>query len=360
LVLLFSACSFVAWQSAKERRCRILSLPMLAITLAAAISVHYNAVLIVIPILIGEAAYSVRRRSVDWGVLIAVGAAGLPLLFLLPHIRAIQVYSKSYWSVINFATLADIYFTLFSKFIVLTVVGCAAFGFWASLSRKRLSGMHAEFDTLPLHELAAAGGYLLLPVACFVLSFYTRALHYRYVIAAVIGLSLFVPFILWMFRSTLSVATGILCVLLVLNLLRTTLSRVRTPDEDSWGTFARYSELFNPATRDIYQSKQPLVVSDGPFMVIAKYGSADLRGRSFYLLNRAHRTNSEIVFRGLRKAVQGPLNLVELSEFERAHRSFLMYDPESWLLDQLLAEGNIVTILANWPHGLLYEVTVRP
>jgi hypothetical protein len=226
--------------------------------------------------------------------------------FYSPHIRAIQVYSKSYWSVIDFATLADIYFTLFSKFIVLTVVGCAAFGFWASLSRKRLSGMHAEFDTLPLHELAAAGGYLLLPVACFVLSFYTRALHYRYVIAAVIGLSLFVPFSLWMFRSTLSVATGILCVLLVLNLLRTTLSRVRTPDEDSWGTFARYSELFNPATRDIYQSKQPLVVSDGPFMVIAKYGGADLRGRSFYLVNRARRTNSEIVFRDCGKQYRVP------------------------------------------------------
>jgi hypothetical protein len=359
LVLLFSACSFVAWQSAKERRCRILSVPMLAITLAAAISVHYNAVLIVIPILIGEAACSVRRRSIDWGVLIAICASGLPLLFLLPHIRAIHVYSKSYWSLINLGTLADIYFTLFSKFIVLTAVGCAAFGLWASLSRKRLSGMHAEFDTLPLHELAAAGGYLLLPLACFVLSFYTRALHYRYVIATLIGLSLFVPFILWMFRSILSVATGVLCVLLVLNLLRTTLSRVRTPDEDSWGTFASYSELFNPATRDIYQSKQPLVVSDGPFLVIAKYGSADLRGRSFYLLDSARRTNSEIVFRGLRNAVQGPLNLAELSEFERAHRSFLMYNPDSWLLDQLLAEGNFVAILANWPHGRLYEVTVR-
>jgi hypothetical protein len=36
-----------------------------------------------------------------------------------------------------------------------------------------------------------------------------------------------------------------------------------------------------------------------------------------------------------------------------------MYNPDSWLLDQLLAEGNFVAILANWPHGRLYEVTVR-
>jgi hypothetical protein len=289
----------------------------------------------------------------------AICASGLPLLFLLPHIHAIHVYSQSYWSLISFGTLSDIYFTLFYKLIVLAMLGCAAFGFWASLDRKQLRGSTAEFGTLPLHELAAAGGYLLLPLACFALSFYTKALHYRYVIATVIGVSLFVPFILWTFRSIFSAAAGVLCALLVLNLLYTTLLRVRSADEDTWGTFASCSELFNPATKEIYQSTQALVVSDGPFLVIAKYGNANLRGKSFYLLNRVRRTNAETVFRGLRSAVQGPFNLAELSEFERAHRSFLMYKPDLWLLDQLVAEGNRVAILANWPHGFLYEVTVR-
>jgi hypothetical protein len=202
---------------------------------------------------------------------------------------------------------------------------------------------------------------MLLPLACFILSIYTKALHYRYVIAMVIGVSLVIPFILWIFRSILSRAAVVLCALLVLNLLVTTVSRVRTPDENSWGTFASYDELFNPKTaRPIYQSKQALVVGDGPFLVIAKYGNSNLRERSFYLVSRAHQSyNSEIVFRGLRNAVQGPLNLAEVNEFTRAHRSFLMYNPDSWLLDHLLAEGALVTIVTNWPHGPLYEVTVR-
>ena len=361
LVLFFAASSFVVWQTAKEQRYRILCVPMLAITLAAAVSVHYNALLLVIPILIGEVAYSARSRKIDWPVLIAICASALPLVVLLPHIRAIHGYSKSYWSVISLGTLLEIYLILCSRFIVWAILGCTAFGLWVSLSRAWLKDLRAECDELPLHEFAAAGGYFLLPLACFVLSIYTRALHYRYVIATVIGVAIFIPFILWIFRSLLSTATVVLCVLLVLNLLARTVSRVRAPDEDSWGTLAAYPELFNPQSKLIYQSKQPVVLGDGPFLVAAKYGNRELRERSFYLVSSEHESNnSPILFAGLRKAVHGPFNVVEVNDFQRTNRSFLMYNPEEWLLTYLLAEGSRVTILEKWSGGFLYEVTLAP
>ena len=359
LVLLFSACSFVAWQFAKEGRKRILSVPAVAVTLAAAISVHYNALLIVIPIVIGELVYTVRNRYIDWAIVIAVCASALPILFLLPHIQAIHVYSKSYWSQTNFSTLSSIYYSLSPQFVVLAILGCAAISVWIGLSVKQHHTIIAAFGGLPAHELAAAGSYLILPVACFVLSFYTKALHYRYVIATVIGFSLSIPFILWIFRSIFSRVARVLPVLLVMNLLHISLSRIRRPDEDSWGTFASYAELFDPATRNIYQSTQALVLGDGPFLEIAKYGTVDLRERSFYVLDKAHPTNSSIVFRGLRNGIKGPFHLTELTEFKRAHRSFLMYNPEPWLLERLLAEDNAIIIRANLPHGFLYEVAIR-
>lgn len=356
LVLLFSACSFLAWQFAKEGRARIVSVPAVGVALAAAISVHYNAILVVLPILIGEFAFVVRKRRIDWAVLIALCASGLPLLFLLPHIRAIHVYSQNYWSHSTFTALSDIYFVLSAKFLVLAMLACAAFGFWASLSRKRLRGINAEFSALPPHELAAAAAYLLLPLACFILSFYTKALHYRYVISTVVGLSLFVPYVLWLFRSLLSKAAGLLCALLVLNLLYTCLSRVRTPDEDVWGTFAGYAELFNPNTKDIYGSQQALVLGDGPFLVVAKYGDRNLRDRSFYLTSKAHWTNSSVVFHGLEHIVHGPFHLADVKQFKQTHPSFLMYNPDDWLLNELLAEGDHLDLVANLPHGFLYQV----
>lgn len=360
MVLFFSVCSFLAWQFAKEERMRVVSVPAIAIALGAAISVHYNAVLIVIPILIGELAWTVRRRAIDAPVLIAICASGTPILFLLPHIHAISAYSKNNWSHSTFSALTEIYFALFAKFLVLIMFAGAVFGFWSSISRERLRGIHAEFGALPPHEIAAAGGYLILPFALFVLSLYTKALHYRYVIATVIGLALFVPFVLWMFRSLLSKAAAFFCALLVLNLLYTGLSRVRSPDEATWGTFESYSELFSPATKEIYRSNQALVLGDGPFLLVTKYGDAGLRERSFYPLSKLHQTNtSPFIFAGLQKVVHGPFHLPNVTEFEQTHRSFLMYAPDLWVLDQLFAEGDQVRILADLPHGFLYEVTIK-
>lgn len=361
MVLLFSACSFLAWQFAKDQRMRFLSVPAIAIALAAAIYVHYNALLVVIPILVGELAFTLQKRKIDFPVLIALCCSGIPLVFSLPHIHAIHAYSKNYWSHITFATLFDIYFALATKFIVIAILACAAFAFWASFPRSRLRAINVELGNLPGYELAAAGGYLLLPLAGFFLAFYTKALHYRYVIAAVIGFSLFVPFALWMFRSLAVKVAGLLCVVLVLNLLYSTLSRMRAPDEESWGTYAFYAELFNPSTSKLHDPAQPLLLGDGPFLVAAKYGSLALRERCFYPLSAVHQSNnSPKVFRGLATAVPEPFHLVDFERFKRTHPAFLMYDPEHWVLHQVITEGDRVELIANFPNATLYQVTVKP
>ena len=361
LVLLFSVCSFIAWQFAKEGRLRVLSLPAITLAIASGICVHYNAVLLVVPLLIGEISYTLRQRRIDTGVLISLCASGFPLLFLLPHIRAIHAYSKANWAHTNFNTLAEIYFALSAKFLVLAMIGCAGFGLWIGLSPARVRDRGIEDPrTIPPHEFAAAGGYLILPLMCFALSFYTKALHYRYVLETVTGLALFIPFFLWRFRGFLPKVPGSLCVLMTLSLLYTAWSRVRQPDEGDWGTMAAYSELFNWETKDIYQSNQALVLGDGPFLVTAKYGSAMLREKSYSLLNRGRGAyTSPIIFRGLQHDIPGPFNLVEFDDFKRAHRHFMMYEPDSWLLYQLVAEGDEVTIVRELQHGPLYEVRLK-
>ena len=123
---------------------------------------------------------------------------------------------------------------------------------------------------------------------------------------------------------------------------------------------AAYAELFNLETKDIYQSTQALVLGDGPFLVTAKYGSAILREKSYYLLNKGRGAyTSPIIFRGLQHDIPGPFNLVELDDFKRAQRHFMMYEPDSWLLYQLVAEGDEVTIVRELQHGPLYEVRLK-
>ncbi len=360
LVLLFSACSFLAWQFAKQDKMRILSVPAITLTLAAAISTHYNAVLLTLPLLLGEVAYTLRLRKVDIAVLAAVGLSFFPILFFFPHIHGIHNYSLYPWTHTSLGVLFDIYFALTAKLFVLTIIGCAAAGLWAAILSKNRQKVTIEVESIPHHEIAVAGGYLLLPMALFALSLYTKAFHYRYVIATVVGISIFVPYVLWIFRVRLSKASALLCSLMILSLIYTSLSRMRSPDENEWGAFASYSELFNPATKQIYRSNQALVLGDGPFLLTAMYGNAMLRDRSFYLTSPEHsQHNSPILFGGLRGIVPGPFHVVDLSDFKQTHRSFLMYNPAPWLLHRLVGEGDGVRIAAYLPHNSLYEVTLK-
>jgi hypothetical protein len=166
--------------------------------------------------------------------------------------------------------------------------------------------------------------------------------------------------LLWMFRSVAAKAAGALCILLILNLLYTGLSRMRAPDEESWGTYAEYAELFNPHTKQIYDSAQPLILGDGPFLVAAKYGSLTLRTRAFYpMSDTSQSNNSPAVFRGLSSAVSGPFHLVDFQQFKQAHSTFLMYEPEDWVLNQVIADGDQVELIARLHNATLYNVTVK-
>ena len=77
----------LSWQATQERRIRRLALPALALSLAA-FAVHYNACLVALPLLVGEAILAARRCAFDFAVVFHFYGA-IPAVFLLPHILAL-------------------------------------------------------------------------------------------------------------------------------------------------------------------------------------------------------------------------------------------------------------------------------
>ena len=82
-----ASAAVVCWLAATEGHRRILALCGLAFTLALAISGHYYAVLMFVPLGLGEGVRTWTRRRVDIPVWAAFAASGVPLLFYLPVIR---------------------------------------------------------------------------------------------------------------------------------------------------------------------------------------------------------------------------------------------------------------------------------
>jgi len=98
LMLGFSAVALLSWQCAAEGRRRKLALPGLAVGLAGAVASHYYAILLLVPLGLGEIARSFLRKRIDaavWLTFLSPAIAALPALSL---IRSSQTYSKTFWA----------------------------------------------------------------------------------------------------------------------------------------------------------------------------------------------------------------------------------------------------------------------
>lgn len=180
IVLGLAALSFLAWQRGWTA--------VVAVSLAAAVSVHYYAVLLFAPLAAAEAVYTWRARRIRRSVWLALALGAAPLLIYLPLIRGARTYSGTFWARPGFGTLGEFLPFLFD-FLALPL---AAVLIWAGASLLARPKSVAPPKAVPLEEIAAALGYIALPVIAVALGkAVTGAYTHRYALAAVIGFCVF-------------------------------------------------------------------------------------------------------------------------------------------------------------------------
>lgn len=195
LVLAFVAAALLCWQSYTMDRRPRAALLGLALSGAAAVSCHYYALLALLPIALGEAVRTFRGGQVDWRVWVALAAAPLPLLAFLPLITSSMDFATVFWTVPYGTSFGDFYPWLLPgiSFEFVLLVGVAAALKALGRSRRPPTASTASTQQFPVQELAAALGFVLLPVAGVIVGeLVTGAFTGRYAVAAVIGVSILV------------------------------------------------------------------------------------------------------------------------------------------------------------------------
>jgi 4-amino-4-deoxy-L-arabinose transferase-like glycosyltransferase len=96
-VLAFGALALVCWQLATEGVRRPITVVGLALSLALATSSHYYAVLLLVPLGLGELTRTLAARRIDPPVWIAFSGALLPFIALIQLVRAARGYSADFW-----------------------------------------------------------------------------------------------------------------------------------------------------------------------------------------------------------------------------------------------------------------------
>ena len=282
LVLAFSAFGLLCWVWAAERRRRALALAGLALSLAAAISCHYYAVLSLFPLGLGEMVRSFRQKRVDVGVWLALVLSLSPLLVFLPLIESARKFALNFWAKPHWSSMAYFYehFLLTPSAVPLLAIFLAVAAY-SALSRPEADVAETAVGaSIPLHEVGAAVGFLLMPVVAVVMAkTVVGAFSDRYALPAVIGLSIIVAWGLHRSLAARRASAVALALVLVLFLAVKEAQTYRRVVADNALRSSTYAFLESNA-----QGDAPIVIS-GPmdFTELTYNAPRSLAGRLTYL-----------------------------------------------------------------------------
>ncbi len=358
VVLGFTGVAVLCWDRAPERRGRALAITGLAVACAAAVSCHYYAVLIVIPLAAGELARSLRPPRFDAAVWIALASPLVPLAAFLPLIRAARSFATSFWARPQLSTFGDAYAYLVGLAAPLFIALAIFWAAYLAFARRRdgaadAGGLNAG--------LAVSAGFIALPAIAVVSAFATGAFAPRYAIWAVAGLALGIPYLAYRTTSASRtfgrvMATYLLCAAVLVQF-------VAWKKWHAAGGEPASIAMIEPLTH----IGLPVVYADPVgYVQFAWYAPRILNERVYYIsepkaaLRVLGSDSAERALLQLSKLTS--LHTSSLAPFLAEHERFLVYEAGdlSWLVPELLARGASLTLRGGFGEGRVYEVSCRP
>ncbi len=210
LLLGFYGLTLLAWQAAtlqvpvSETRSRTAALVTLAAALALALNSHYFAILLLIPLCAAELTRTYLRRKLDLFMAAAIVAAMAAEVFTLPFSKAAGEFRKHYYNAgtVGVRAITQSFRALFLDYTGLShraqQVGALVFLLLAVLLLAA-AAHRFRHRTIPLTTPEAVFVFTLaaLPLFGFLLGrFVTHTLEVRYVLGAIVGISIVVAMVL--------------------------------------------------------------------------------------------------------------------------------------------------------------------
>ncbi len=337
----FCGLMLVSWQAACGSRYRKLAIAGLAVSVAGAVSSHYLAVLLLIPIGVGELSRTIMRRRLDLAIWAALLTGLTPLLAYLPLLQATQVYKANFWAPPSFKAFVECYQWLQTPALVPALV--VAFVLATVSSRGKLAAGLEPAARVPLYEGVAVAAFVLLPVYQAAISPVTGVLLARYALGIVAGAGILLGFGFYRAgRSSAGVALAFLATMAVAFAI------------GELHNLMPYPPLREVTIRNLLEktagSGLPVVVTEAQDFLDAWDLEDDAgKQRLAYIVNdgktgsAARPSSDDIELPRLRQIV--PLPVFGPDEFLRLHHTVLVAELEPrWLIRYLLARGANVTL----------------
>jgi hypothetical protein len=350
LFLGLASVALVAWDWAAKGHHRPIALFALTASMMAAVSSHYYAILLLVPLGMGEATRTWRRRRIDGGVWIGLGLSLVPLVAFIPLMRAAQRYSLHFWSRPSGRAVYDTYTALLPPYSLRTGLGLGVVLLLTGAVRVlRKAAWHEEprvsrwarcVPPLPGPHIVAVLGYTALPLLSHGLGRIVTGVYVpRYALPATIGIAVvYAYFVRWLFQDR---AWGAVAVALFLSVAVganvahafRVIDSVRTNRADTYAFLERHRR----------EDTVIAVASVTSFLELQDSAPTDLRKRLIYLADPQAAVqhagwDSDSGLVALGNFV--PLNVQDYASFLARRQSFLVYTGRGgWVIAALQHDG---------------------
>ena len=342
LVLGLTGAALYCWQSAAEGRRRKWNIPLMSFSLMAAISLHYFAVFLLIPLSLGELVRKYTARKLDVAMLAALIVTPVALLPHLTLIQAEKPFLQYFWSKAIIDNLIFFFNQDYFRVLEYLLPAIPILAIWPSKPTAA-----DDRRGLAAHEWTAVASLAAMPVVVFLIAKYTTGTFVdRYVSWAVLGFSLVLTAVVYRISPRNDVVACSMVAILLGVLGAGTLHTLRARDyliKTHGG--AAFSALLESAPA----GPEPILVADlHVFMALAHYGAPNLRPRVSFVVDRtlerkyAGYDTSSYLLSALRR--RSSLRIYNYREFMAANPKFLLAAKQSdWLVWQLIRSGCRVT-----------------
>jgi 4-amino-4-deoxy-L-arabinose transferase-like glycosyltransferase len=203
LLLGFYGLAMLSWQTATRRQSqRTGSLIVLALAVALTLNTHYFGVLLLLPLCAAELFRTIERRRLDLPVAVAILIGMACIAFALPFERSAAEFRKNYYNAgkVSYHAITQAYRSLFMNYTQasLSIQHFAAIGlvvFAALLILGSVRQLRGKDLQLPNAELVFVIVLAALPFFGFLLAFFvTHSIEVRYVLGAILALSVLLSF----------------------------------------------------------------------------------------------------------------------------------------------------------------------
>jgi hypothetical protein len=364
LILGFSGLSLLCWQAAAEGYARKRALTGLAVSLAAAVSSHYYAILLFVPLVIGEGVRSRSLRRLDLPIWLSFSAAMTPLLLFLPLIARAKTFSATFWAKPSWGQCFTFYMGFLAPSLVPLVPVFILLVLY-SMSDPTTARRQTQVSgpPLPWYEIAAAFGFMAIPVVAVLLAqLVTGAFTPRYALPSGIGFSILLA------AAAASVPAGraLIGVALVLSVCGAFVGK----ELSYYRSDLVPASLVPMSTSKFLQSERehdlPIVASDSfTFMELGHYAPRELAARLVYLADPGlslHYLDDDSDDRALLALKPWfPFKIERYGPYMASQRRFLVYGSlgGNWLLSELIAADMRIELRGRNANKLLFLISPK-